>query len=713
VSIVGVVVSAVAFGLRAFRLADHNIWYDEAFTLGIARLGFFEAALRTAADTHPPLYYWLLGIWESLVGAEPFGLRFLTVVLSVPAVAVGMALGRRAFGSVGALWAGLFLALNPLHLRWSQEVRMHAPALTFGLIGLYFGYRWLTDIKARRLHLVGYALGLSAAAFTVYLTAAVPLLAGLWAWKNRRGRAWVLASLGVFGLIVPWLGFALTRQRSWAAGPPTPLPEALRALPEGLILGRGGADSLWPLAALAVAAALLTGLAHPAGRGFAAGCILLTAFGVLLLLLFPRPLGYVPVYDPRYFLPAVPLLGLTLAAARSRLPAVALAAGVLGLLLAGTWQYLEGRRLTDDYLTLFRVLRTYAVPGDLVVLVSGDRLPIFEYYARRAGLTDLGVIPVSPRTDPGWRAQVDGLTGRFWLILMEPGIEDPDGEVPAYLRGRFVEAARFMFGYNGAVLFDPSGRPPTPARLEPEVRVNGPGGLFGYDPPIGRAGPGDRVYLTVYENPVGAPGRIELIDPAGKIRQVWDLAPANHPDLRFVSLVVEAGLPPGPYTWVFRSDGTAVRLGGLVVEGTRPPSGPAGPPARTLDIRFGDGITLTGVDLSPAEVRPGGAVAVRLYWAVVDKPTDDWQVFVHVVPSPGTTPVAQADVRPAGGLLPSYQWAAGDRFTDEIKIRLPEALPAGDYYVTAGLYRLADGRRNPTGTGESFAVLGRVVVTER
>jgi hypothetical protein len=97
----------------------------------------------------------------------------------------------------------------------------------------------------------------------------------------------------------------------------------------------------------------------------------------------------------------------------------------------------------------------------------------------------------------------------------------------------------------------------------------------------------------------------------------------------------------------------------------------------------------------------------------VDKPTDDWQVFVHVVPSPGTTPVAQADVRPAGGLLPSYQWAAGDRFTDEIKIRLPEALPAGDYYVIAGLYRLADGRRNPTGTGESFAVLGRVVVTER
>jgi hypothetical protein len=714
VSIAGAAVLVAAFGLRAFRLADHNIWYDEAFTLGVARLGFLGAAARTAADTHPPLYYWLLGVWEPLAGGEPFSLRFLTVVLSVPAVAASMVLGRRAFGPAGAIWAGLFLALNPLHLRWSQEVRMHGPALTFGLIGLYFGHRWLTDSKARRPDLVGYALGLFAAAFTVYLTAAVPLLAGLWAWGNRRGRAWVLASLGVFGLIVPWLGFALTCQRSWAAGPAAPLPELLRALPAGLIFGRGEVDSFWPLAALAAAAGVLGGLTCPAGRKFAAGAVLMAGLGLLVLV--PRPFGYVPVYDPRYFLSAVPLLGLTLAAAASGRPrflAAGLAVGVLGLLFVGTWQYLESRRLTDDYLTLFRVLRAHVVPGDRAVLVSGDRLPIFEYYARRAGLMDLGVIPVSPRTNPGWRAQVDGLVGRFWLILMEPGIEDPAGEVSAYLRSRFAEAARFMFGYNGAILFDPSGQHPMPARLEPEVRVDGPGALFGYDPPIGRARPGDRVYLVVYQGPAAAPARVELVDPAGKIRQVWNLGPPRAADLGLISLTVEPGLPPGPYAWVFRARGEARRLGELLVEGTRPPSGPPGSPARTLDIRFGDGITLTGADLSPAEVRPGEAVAVRLYWAVVDKPTDDWQVFIHVVPAPGTPPAAQADFRPAGGLLPTYQWAPGDRFTDEAVVRLPASLVPGEYYVIAGLYRLADGLRNLTGKGETFALLGRIVVTER
>ncbi len=711
---IGLGVVALAFNLRVFRLADHNVWYDEAFTLGIARLGPVGAALRTAADTHPPLYYWLLGLWEPLTGAEPFGLRFLTVLLSVPAVAVVASLGRRAFGPAGGLWAALFLGLNPLHIRWSQEVRMHAPAVTFGLVGLYFGLRWLTDVKPRRLHLAAYAAGLVAAAFTLYPAAALPLLSGLWLRREGRGRAWLLATLGTSGLLGPWVGFALSRQQSWSAGPPTPLPELLRALPAGLLLGRGGPDNLWPLAAAALAACLLGSLGHPAGRRFGAGFLLTAGLGVLVLL--PRPLGYVPVYDPRYFLPAVPLLGLGLASAASARPrplALGLGLGLLGLLLLGTWQYLEGRRLTDDYITLFRVLRAYASPGDRVILVSGDRLPIFEYYARRAGLGGLEVLPASPRTDPAWRAAVDGLasgSGRIWLVLMEPAIGDPGGEVQARLKTRLPETARFMFGHNGAVLFDPAGRPPRPARLEPEVRVDGPAGLFGYDPPVRRAEPGDRVYLVIYRRLGGEGARVELTDPAGRVRQVWELGSSGEPGPELVSLMVSPGLPPGGYTWAFRAGDRVLALGGLAVEQTAPPPPPAAPPTRPLGVAFQDGIVLAGADLPAGPLAPAGGLRVRLYWSVAGKPTEDWQVFVHLVPAPGEVPVTQADFRPAGGLLPTYQWAPGDRFADEAVIGLPREVPPGDYYLVAGLYRLSDGRRNFTAGGESFAVLGRVVV---
>ncbi len=710
----GLGVVALAFGLRVFRLGDHNIWYDEAFALQIARLGPVGAALRTAADTHPPLYYWLLGLWEPLAGGEPFGLRFLTVLLSVPAVAVAASLGRRAIGPAGGLWAALFLGLNPLHIWWSQEVRMHAPGVTFGLVGLYFGHRYLTDLKPRRAYLAGYAAGLFGAAFTLYPAAVLPLVSGLWLWRGERGRAWILASLGTLGLLGPWVGFALTRQRSWAAGPPTPLPEVFRAVPGGLLLGRGGPDGLWPLAAGALVVCLLGSLAHPGGRRFGAGFLLAAGLGVLVLL--PRPFGYVPVYDPRYFLPAVPLLGLGLASAASARPrplAFGLGPGLLGLLLLGTWQYLDGRRLTDDYVTLFRVLRAYVSPGDRLILVSGDRLPIFEYYARRAGLGGTRVLPVSPRADPAWRSEVEGAAsggGRLWLVLMEPAIEDPSGEVQAHLKGRLPEAARFSFGHNGAVLFDPAGRPPRPVRLEPEVRVDGPAGLFGYDPPVGRAGPDDRVYLVIYRRPGGEEARVGLIDPAGRVRQVWELGPSGEPGPELVSLTVFPGLPPGDYAWAFQAGEETLSLGRLTVEKTAPPPPPTVPPARPLGAAFRDGIVLVGADLPAGPLAPGGDLRVTLYWSAAGKPTEDWQVFVHLVPAPGTVPAAQADFRPAGGLLPTYQWAPGDRFADAAVISLPPDLPPGDYYLVAGLYRLSDGRRNLTAGGASFAVLGRVVV---
>ncbi len=44
----------------------------------------------------PPLYYELLHIWLSFVGMTPFGLRMLSVMFSMLAVALVYLIGRRA-----------------------------------------------------------------------------------------------------------------------------------------------------------------------------------------------------------------------------------------------------------------------------------------------------------------------------------------------------------------------------------------------------------------------------------------------------------------------------------------------------------------------------------------------------------------------------------------------------------------------------------------
>src|SRR5689334_14290566 len=60
----------LAFGLRLYRLADKPIWWDEGWSVWLARHDLIGIAIRTASDEHPPLHYWLLHFWNALAGED-------------------------------------------------------------------------------------------------------------------------------------------------------------------------------------------------------------------------------------------------------------------------------------------------------------------------------------------------------------------------------------------------------------------------------------------------------------------------------------------------------------------------------------------------------------------------------------------------------------------------------------------------------------------
>ena len=53
-------VAAVLFGVLSLRT---NIWADEAYTFAMVRHSFADIWRITAADVHPPLYYFLVKIF--------------------------------------------------------------------------------------------------------------------------------------------------------------------------------------------------------------------------------------------------------------------------------------------------------------------------------------------------------------------------------------------------------------------------------------------------------------------------------------------------------------------------------------------------------------------------------------------------------------------------------------------------------------------------
>ena len=90
----------LAFALRAHRLGELSLWYDEGWSVHLARLTPWRALpqIWSSGHTHPPLYYLLLGMWQALAGPSEFSMRFLSLGFGVLTVAVAYRLGLELVG---------------------------------------------------------------------------------------------------------------------------------------------------------------------------------------------------------------------------------------------------------------------------------------------------------------------------------------------------------------------------------------------------------------------------------------------------------------------------------------------------------------------------------------------------------------------------------------------------------------------------------------
>lgn len=123
---------------RFWRLNYHSIWFDEAVSLRWAGAdpGFtWRKTFPLLEEKHPPVYYISLHFWQkllSLVGLahNDVALRAFGSLLGVLTVGGVLLLARRLSGRATALLAGLLVALSPVLVWYSQELRMFQPATT-------------------------------------------------------------------------------------------------------------------------------------------------------------------------------------------------------------------------------------------------------------------------------------------------------------------------------------------------------------------------------------------------------------------------------------------------------------------------------------------------------------------------------------------------------------------------------------------------------
>src|SRR5262249_29902742 len=147
-----------------------------------------EIATATSVDIHPPLYYWLLSVWAVPFGQGEVALRGFSVLLGTLMVWATWGVGRMLTGPAVGLAAAALLAISPLAVQYSQEVRMSAGAgllpVASGCAGLALLHALLDEAASRRRILVlslSYGLLAAALLYTHYYGTLVVAAQQLWA----------------------------------------------------------------------------------------------------------------------------------------------------------------------------------------------------------------------------------------------------------------------------------------------------------------------------------------------------------------------------------------------------------------------------------------------------------------------------------------------------------------------------------------------------
>ncbi len=310
----------IAFALRMYQLATPALRWDEGWTVAHGTLPWPEVVRIAALEWHPPLFYLLYKLWQSLVGVNAEAVRYPAVlagVLTVPltcVAAIAWTSDRRV-----AATAALCNATLPLLVYYGQVNRMYAWTPVGVLLATWALLR--ATEKGTCARTVGAGIATAVALYLLYYTL-WPLLALYLYALLARPRAWrtsLLAAGIALLLFAPWLAYASgTLQHRIQSNPLLPsLQNALEFVGPsvfGLVFayGRGWA------AVGVIGGVLLVGLLLATGRRRLP--ILLPVLGIAIAVMgVSYAAQAVRFFAVRHFVPVAPFLGLALAWALEQL----------------------------------------------------------------------------------------------------------------------------------------------------------------------------------------------------------------------------------------------------------------------------------------------------------------------------------------------------------------------------------------------------------
>lgn len=382
-------------------------WIDEGISVGVANYPFLDIPGALRLDGNPPVYYLLLHGWLRLFGDSESAAHALSATFAVATVPVSYLLAKRPFGRPAAIAAAAVAATLPYLTYFGQETRMYALVAFLSLLVAGFHLR-VFGLGARRFQ-IALALVLAVLLYThtwgVFLVGGSVLAVGMRALlQPDRVARWRVVRIGFLihlAAAVAWLPWLPTLVRQ---AQDTGAPWSVRPTFEMMVIGLGSlavsqiAAAIFftalvfggaTIAAAARGRVQVPGVPEPAEARVLRDDVAVLAVMLIATLLFAWIGSLVsPAWANRYMGvlvgPAILLGGLLLT--RAGRPGLL----VLVVLVVAWGISTQGGRLHSKGTSqeMVQAVGPELRPGDLVISVQPEQLPVIAYNLRRAGEAD-------------------------------------------------------------------------------------------------------------------------------------------------------------------------------------------------------------------------------------------------------------------------------------------------------------------------------------
>ena len=122
-------------------------WFDESYSVAIAKHDFADIYNITGHDVHPPVYYWMLHVVYLIFGNNIMIFRMFSVLAIILLGILGYTHIRKDFGEkVGVLFS-FFTFFLPVMSTYSQEIRMYSWGCFIISVMAIYAYRFYVAVK--------------------------------------------------------------------------------------------------------------------------------------------------------------------------------------------------------------------------------------------------------------------------------------------------------------------------------------------------------------------------------------------------------------------------------------------------------------------------------------------------------------------------------------------------------------------------------------